>query len=379
MSLEFKMKTSITLFSILVGILIYQPVFSQDNGLVLKEMFKDAFYVGTAISYRQASGDEQQAWPLLEKHFNSITSENMMKWGPIHPEPDKYNFVSADQFVALGKKMNAFVIGHTLVWHQQTPKWVYQNEMGESLMKEALLERMEKHIETLVGRYKGQVHGWDVVNEVFEDDGSYRESEWYQITGKEYILKAFHKAHEMDPEAELYYNDYNLWKPEKREAAIALAQELREKGLRVDGIGMQGHYMLDSPPVEMIEASIIAISNAGFKVMVTELDVDVLPRPRASEGADLNKNYALDEKFNPYTAGLPESIADKFAKRYTDIFSVFCKHQDKISRITFWGLHDGASWLNNWPVRGRTNYPLLFDRNFKGKEEVIQSISNAIF
>ena len=379
MSLEFKMKTSITLFSILVGILICQPVFSQDNGLVLKEMFKDAFYVGTAISYRQASGEEQQAWPLLEKHFNSITSENMVKWGPIHPEPDRYNFVSADQFVELGKKMNAFIIGHTLVWHQQTPKWVYQNEMGESLMKEALLERMEKHIETLVGRYKGQVHGWDVVNEVFEDDGSYRESEWYQITGRDYIFKAFQKVHEMDPEAELYYNDYNLWKPEKREAAIALAQELRKKGLRVDGIGMQGHYMLDSPPVEMIEASIIAISNAGFKVMVTELDVDVLPRPRASEGADLNKNFALDEKFNPYTTGLPESIADKFAKRYTDIFSVFLKHQDKISRITFWGLHDGASWLNNWPVRGRTNYPLLFDRNFKGKEEVIQSISNATF
>ncbi|EKB47631.1 Endo-1,4-beta-xylanase [Cecembia lonarensis LW9] len=379
MSPEYKMKASLKLIMILAGILICQPVFSQDNGLRLKEIFKDAFYIGTAISYRQASGEEQQAWPLLEKHFNSITSENMMKWGPIHPEPDRYNFVSADQFVELGKKMNAFIIGHTLVWHQQTPKWVYQNEMGESLMKEALLERMEKHIETLVGRYKGQVHGWDVVNEVFEDDGSYRESEWYQITGRDYIFKAFQKVHEMDPEAELYYNDYNLWKPEKREAAIALAQELRKKGLRVDGIGMQGHYMLDSPPVEMIEASIIAISNAGFKVMVTELDVDVLPRPRANEGADLNKNYALDEKFNPYTTGLSESIADKFAKRYTDIFSVFLKHQDKISRITFWGLHDGASWLNNWPVRGRTNYPLLFDRNFKGKEEVIQSISPSKF
>lgn len=373
------MKTLLNLSSILAGILICQPVFSQDNGLGLKEMFKDAFYMGTAISYRQASGEEQQALPLLEKHFNSITSENMMKWGPIHPEPDRYNFVSADQFVELGKKLNAFIIGHTLVWHQQTPKWVYQNEQGETLKKEALLERMEKHIETLVDRYKGKVHGWDVVNEVFEDDGSYRESEWYQITGRDYIFKAFQKAHEMDPEAELYYNDYNLWKPEKRDAAIALAQELRGKGLRVDGIGMQGHYMLESPPVEMIEASIIAISNAGFKVMVTELDVDVLPRPRASEGADLNKNYALDEKFNPYTTGLPESTAEKFAKRYTDIFSVFHKHQDKISRITFWGLHDGASWLNNWPVRGRTNYPLLFDRDFKEKENVIQSISNVTF
>ncbi len=141
---------------------------------------------------------------------------------------------------------------------------------------------------------------------------------------------------------------------------------------------MQGHYMLESPSVEMIEASIIAISNAGFKVMITELDVDVLPRPRASEGADLNKNYALDEKYNPYKEGLPESMADKFAKRYADIFSVFHKHQDKISRITFWGLHDGASWLNNWPVRGRTNYPLLFDNAFKEKEEVIKSISKVI-
>lgn len=373
------MKASLKLFLILAGILICQPVFSQENGPGLKEMFNDAFYIGTAISYRQASGEEQAAWPLLEKHFNSITSENMMKWGPIHPEPGRYNFVSADQFVELGKKLNAFIIGHTLVWHQQTPKWVYQNEQGELLGKEALLERMEKHIETLAGRYKGQVHGWDVVNEVFEDDGSYRESEWYQITGRDYIIKAFQKAHEIDPGAELYYNDYNLWKPEKREAAIALAHELRERGLRIDGIGMQGHYMLDSPPLELIEASIIAISNAGFKVMVTELDVDVLPRPRASEGADLNKNYALDEKFNPYKDGLPKEIKDKFAKRYAEIFSVFYKHRDKIDRVTLWGLHDGASWLNNWPVRGRTNYPLLFDRDFKVKEELIQSISPSKF
>ncbi len=373
------MKASLKLFVILAGILICQSALSQEDQLGLKEIFKDGFYIGSAVSYRQASGEEQQALTLLEKHFNSITSENMMKWGPIHPEPERYNFVSADQFVELGKNLNAFIIGHTLVWHQQTPKWVFQNEEGEILKRETLLKRMEQHIETIVGRYKGQVHGWDVVNEVFEHDGSYRESEWYQITGRDYIFKAFQKAYEMDPEAELYYNDYNLWKPEKREAAIALAQELRDKGMRVDGIGMQGHYMLDSPPVEMIEASIIAISNAGFKVMVTELDVDVLPRPRESEGADLNRNYALDEKYNPYATGLPENIADKFAKRYTDLFSVFHKHQDKISRITFWGLQDGTSWLNNWPVRGRTNYPLLFDRDFQVKEEVIQSISTATF
>jgi len=378
MSLEYNMKTSFKLFVILTGILICRPVFSQDNGLVLKDMFKDAFYIGTAISYRQVSGEDQKTLPLLEKHFNSITSENMMKWGPIHPEPDRYNFVSADQFVQLGKKLNAFIIGHTLVWHQQTPKWVYQNAQGEILSKAGLLERMENHIETLVGRYKGQVDGWDVVNEVFEDDGTYRESEWYQVTGRDFIFHAFQKAHATDPEVELYYNDYNLWKPEKREAAISLAKELREKGLRVDGIGMQGHYMLDSPPVEMIEASIIAISNAGFKVMITEMDVDVLPRPRASEGADLNKNYALDEKFNPYKDGLPEEVADKFAKRYAEIFSVFYKHRDKIERVTLWGLHDGASWLNNWPVRGRTNYPLLFDRDFKEKEEVLKAISNQI-
>lgn len=373
------MKTRSKILSIIAGLFLGHPGISQQDGLGLKEIFKDAFYFGTAISYRQASGEEQQAWPLLEKHFNSITSENMMKWGPIHPEPDRYNFGSADQFVQLGKKMNAFVIGHTLVWHQQTPKWVYQNQQGDMLSREALLERMEQHIETLVGRYKGQVHGWDVVNEVFEDDGSYRESEWYQITGRDYIFKAFQKAHETDSEAELYYNDYNLWKQEKRDAAITLAQELREKGLRVDGIGLQGHYMLESPPVEMIEASIIAISNAGFKVMITEMDVDVLPRPRASEGADLNKNYAVDEKFNPYRDGLPKEISEKFTKRYGEIFAVFYKHRDKIDRVTTWGLHDGASWLNNWPVRGRTNYPLLFDRNFKEKEQVMQSISVTTF
>jgi len=351
-------------------------LFSQQEGLGLKEVFQDAFKIGTAISYKQATGEDERAWPLLEKHFNSITSENMMKWGPIHPEPDTYNFEFADQYVQLGEKLNAFIVGHALVWHQQTPKWVFQNEDGTGIGKEALLKRMENHIETLLGRYKGQIHGWDVVNEVFEDDGSYRNSAWYQITERDFIFKSFQKAHEMDPDTELYYNDYNLWKPEKREAAIALAKELRERGLRIDGIGMQAHYMLDSPEPDWIEASIIAISEAGFKVMLTELDVDVLPRPRPSEGADLNKNYELDEKFNPYTKGLPEEIEEKLAKRYAEIFSVIYKHREKISRVTFWGLHDGASWLNNWPVRGRTNYPMLFDRDYRVKPKVLNEILN---
>ncbi len=345
-----------------------------DSGL--KDRFREDFYIGAALSLAQANGSEAGSDSLLSLHFSSITSENGLKWGPVHPRAGEYRFEFGDAYVALGEKLGAFVVGHTLVWHQQTPLWVFQDTEGQFLDQEALIRRMEEHIGTVVGRYRGKIDGWDVANEVFEDDGSWRKTPWYDITGKEFVKAAFRKAHEADPEAELYYNDYNVWIPAKRKAILEMVNELQEEDIRIDGIGMQGHYRLDSPSLDQIEQAILEISQAGLQVMVTELDVDVLPRPGRSEGADLHVNYAESPEWNPYSDSLPQSLELRLVDRYVSLFRLFTKHSDKISRVTFWGLHDGSSWLNNWPVRGRTNYPLLFDRQMGIKPGFVGEFEN---
>lgn len=344
----------------------------------LKEHFEGSFHIGAALGYRQLLGQgiDQQAEPLIQKHFNSITPENVMKWGPIHPQPNQYNFDGMDRLVALAERTQTHVIGHTLVWHNQTPDWVFHDEKKEKLSKDALIARMEDHIETVVGRYKGKIFGYDVVNEAILDDGTYRPSLWHEITGKDFIKKAFIKAQEVDPSAELYYNDYNMWKAPKCDTAIELAKELRAEGIRIDGIGMQGHYGLESPSLEIIEASILKIAAAGFKVMITELDIDVLPNPVNRYGADIDATFPADEAYNIYKNGLPSEIQEKLTKRYQELFELFTKHQDKISRVTFWGLHDGTSWLNNWPMPRRTAYPLIIDRNYQEKTAIIQALMN---
>lgn len=362
-----KITPLIFFFPFLVG-------FQQDKPSSLKAHFQNDFFIGAALNPGQVMGREAGADSLLNLHFNSISPENGLKWGPIHPKEGEYNFEFGDAYVALGERMGAFTIGHTLVWHQQTPAWVFQDAAGEPLSSDALIARMEEHISTVVGRYKGKIDGWDVVNEAFEDDGTWRKTHWYNITGKEFIKAAFRKAHEADPNVELYYNDYNVWIPEKRKAILALAKELRAEGIRIDGIGMQGHYRLNSPSLDQIEQAIVDIHAAGLQVHVTELDVDVLPRPNNSQGADLNINFAESEEWNPYKNGLPVEVEQQLLARYAAIFKVYRKHSDKISRVTFWGLHDGRSWLNNWPVRGRTNYALLFDRQMKLKEGFLEGI-----
>jgi len=341
------------------------PMFKQ-NDVSLKEALSGKFYVGTALNTPQITERDTAALEVIKKHFNAIVAENCMKSGPIHPAEDEYNFELADQFVEFGEQNNMLINGHTLVWHSQAPRWFFTDSEGKDVSREVLIQRMKDHIFTVVGRYKGKVDTWDVVNEAILDDGSYRKSKFYEIIGEDFIKLAFEFAHEADPEAELYYNDYSMALPEKRKGVVAMIKKLQEQGVKVDGIGMQGHVGLDYPAIEEFENSILAFAELGVPVMITELDITVLPS-RENVGADVAASMEYQQKMNPYAEGLPDSVNTALNERYLDFFKLFLKHQDKISRVTFWGVNDGHSWRNNWPIRGRTDYPLLFDRNNQPK------------
>ncbi|HCD52488.1 MAG TPA: 1,4-beta-xylanase, partial [Balneolaceae bacterium] len=245
----------------------------------------------------------------------------------------------------------------------------FEDEHGDPLTRDALLARMEDHIKTVMGRYKGRVDGWDVVNEALNDDGTMRESPWYTIIGEDYLAKAFQFAKEADPEAELYYNDYNLHLPAKADAAVALVRSIQEQGIEVTGIGMQGHYGMDYPTAEDFDSSITKFKKLGV-VAITELDIDVLPSPWEHMGADVNMTAELRDELNPFTKGLPDSVLDVQTRQFEMLFKVMLEHADAINRVTLWGVTDGDSWKNGWPMPGRTNYPLLFDRNGKPKPAV---------
>jgi endo-1,4-beta-xylanase len=333
----------------------------------LKDVFKDDFLVGAAIGTEQALGNERQSLQLVARQFNTITPENLLKWAEVHPQPDKYNFEPADKYVAFGEKHGMFIVGHNLVWHNQTPAWVFEGEGGQPPSRELLLKRMHEHIHAMVGRYKARIKGWDVVNEAIADDGTLRQTPWQKIIGDDYIEKAFQFAHEADPDAELYYNDYNEWHPAKRQAISRLIRSLKAKGVRIDGLGLQGHWGLNYPQLSEINAMFADYGKLGVKLMITELDINLLPRPDANQGADVNRQLAGDNKLNPYASGLPPEMSRALADRYQAVFQAFVRNRDKLDRVTFWGVNDGQSWLNNWPVHGRTSYPLLFDRELKPK------------
>jgi endo-1,4-beta-xylanase len=300
-----------------------------------------------------------------------------MKWERIHPQSGKYDFAVADSIVKFALENKMFVVGHVLVWHSQTPDWVFQDSLGKPLTRDALISRMKDHISTVVGHFKGRVKGWDVLNEAVNEDGSLRKTKWLEIIGKDYIQLAFQFANSADPGAELYYNDYNNELPAKREGIIPIIKDLKEKGVRIDGMGIQGHWHLDSPDLKVIDESISKYAALGLKVMITEMEVNVLPTPPEVYGADVSQQAVYLEKLNPYAAGLPDSVSNQLAKRYADLFGVFMKHKDAVTRVTFWGVNDAYSWKNDWPIKGRTNYPLLFDRNYKPKAAYYSVIKSA--
>jgi endo-1,4-beta-xylanase len=329
----------------------------------LKNNFKGDFYIGTAINVSQIEEKDAKADALIRKEFNAITAENIMKSMFVHPAKDKYDFAMTDKFVAYGEKNKMFIHGHTLIWHSQLAPWMVK--IKDSTEMKVF---MKDHIMTIVSKYKGRINSWDVVNEALNEDGTLRKSVFLNTLGESYLTDAFKLAAQADPKVDLYYNDYNICEPKKREGVVKLVENIKAHGGKIDGVGIQGHWRLDSPSLEEIEKSILAYSKLGLKVAFTELDVTVLPNPWDLQGADVNQNFKGSAEMNPYPKTLPDSIQTKLAERYASIFKLFLKHKDKISRVTFWGVHDGQSWLNDWPIKGRTNYPLLFDSNLKPKK-----------
>ncbi len=348
-----------------------QPGSPGDAGspVALQDAARGHFRIGAAINAGQITEADPVEAKLLATHFDSITPENDMKWERIQPAPGRFAFEIPDAFVALGQRQNKQMIGHTLVWHSQAPDWLFQNADGSEVSRDELLRRLREHIRIVVGRYKGKLQGWDVVNEAIRDeDGKLRtDKPWYRILGEDAVFVAFEAAHEVDPDAELYYNDYGLENPVKRAGVLKLIEAIRARGLRIDGIGSQGHYGLDWPKLAEIDQSLVDFAAAGLKVMYTELDVTVLPRPSNYFGAEISTVFEKAPELDSFRAGLPADKEAELAARYAAIFSIFAKHRANITRVTFWGLTDRTSWLNNWPIGGRTDYPLLFDRQNQPK------------
>lgn len=362
------MKNKKTLLGILAGLALIscgsQIATKKETGL--KDVLGDKFLIGVALNTRQTSGVDTAGIKIVKQHFNAIVAENCMKCQVIHPEEDRYDFRQADELVKFGEDNGMYITGHCLIWHSQLAPWFCVDKEGKTVSPEVLKQRMKDHITTVVSRYKGRIKGWDVVNEAIMEDGSYRKSKFYEILGEEFIPLAFQYAHEADPDVELYYNDYNMHEAGKRATVVKLVNDMKTKGLRVDAIGMQGHVGLDYPTMKDFEDSMLAYASTGAKVMITEWDMSALPTVKRS--SNIADTVAFKKMLNPYPETLPDSVSQKWNSRMADFLNLFIKHADFVSRVTAWGVSDGDSWKNGFPVRGRRDYALLFDREYQPKD-----------
>lgn len=336
-------------------------IFAQKEGpsdakIGLKDYYADYFTVGVSVGPRNLSGPNAD---LIVREFASITAENVMKMGPIHPTEDQYNWQYADQLIEFAEKNGLMMRGHTLCWHNQVGSWMFEDENGETVSKEVLLKRLKDHIFQVAGRYKGKIYAWDVVNEVISDapDEFYRNSKWYQICGEDFIFKAFEYAHEAAPDALLFYNDYSAIGERKRNKIIEMIRKMQTNGIPIHGMGIQGHWSVFGPDEAALRAALDAYAELGIAIQVTELDISVYP----SESGRRQKRPDEDDSFTP-------EREQKQIEQYRMIFQVFRDYRDLISGITFWNVTDRHSWLDNFPVRGRKNYPLLFDQEGKRKK-----------
>ncbi|MFY0628057.1 MAG: endo-1,4-beta-xylanase [Reichenbachiella sp.] len=328
---------------------------NTNTALGLKDYYKEFFTMGVAVSPRSLKDSSKF---ITEQHFRSVTAENIMKMGPIHPKEDSFSWRYADELIDFAKERNLKVRGHALCWHNQTPEWFFVDDEGKDVSREVLLSRLETHITEVVTRYKDDVYAWDVVNEAISDDENefYRNSKFYQIIGEDFIPKAFEYARNADPEAILFYNDYSVVNPIKRKKIYELIRKMKTNGVPIDGIGIQAHWSIYQPTATIIQETIDQFENLNIDIQITELDVSVY------------ENSPRREKREDEIDDFTDQMRKMQIEKYDTIFQVFRKNKDKISGVTFWNVSDKYSWLDNFPVKGRKNYPLLFDEKFQPKE-----------
>ena len=342
----------------------------------LKEAYADCFKMGVAVEPFNLSGKRPESVELILKHFNALSPGNCLKPESLHPRPDVWNFKFADSYLDFAEEHDLWVLGHTLIWHNQTPDVFWVRENGQPKSEAELIETMRSYIETVARRYAGRIDAWDVVNEIIGEQGEYRDKGWVKAfggDGYEVVRNAFRFAEQYFPDTELYYNDFNVWRKGHVDGIVTMVKRLQSEGIRIDGVGIQAHWGLNFPKTEYIEHAIDTLASCGVKVMITELDVDVLPLTREGQiiGQSMSEpQFQLEEweeYLDPYKEGLPEDVARQLDARYEELFRIFYKHRDQIDRVTFWGLADSDSWKNGYPVPRRTNYPLLFNRDYSAK------------
>ena len=338
----------------------------------LAAAFSGDFMIGTMVSPEAYVRQEPELVKIIVSDFNSLSTDNAFKWDHIHPTSAHWDWVYADEFVKFGQQHNMHLVGHTLVWHSQFPVGLFSAGDGR-VSRDVLLQDLESHISTIVERYRDKIHSWDVVNEAISDDGTWFKSPWLQIIGTEYIEQSFRFARNADPNAVLIYNDYNLWHPKKRKAALNMIDDFKRRGVPIDAVGVQGHIGLDYPDLGMLEKTIQDFAATGLRVNISELEIDVLPP--VPPGVFPTYSPELD----PYRDGLPSSVQNQLASRYAALFHMLLNNKSAIDRVTFWGVSDDQSWKNDFPIEGRTSYPLLFDRKLRPKKAYheIKNINNS--
>ncbi len=388
------MKSSFKLLVILSLVVFVLGTVSAQSRRGFADAYRDYWFTGVSVNQWQVAadltgtnehdvtgfiaGDQTNDWPAIVENFNWVVAENCMKCEVIHPQEGVYDFTLADQFVNKAKAAGLKVQGHCLIWHSQCAPWFHYDKDGKLVSPEVLKQRMREHIYTIVSHFKGRVDAWDVVNEAFEDDGTPRKSLFWQILGTDYIPLAFQYAHEADPSIQLFYNDFSMNKPTKVEGVANFFRPLIQQGLPVTAIGMQGHMIMEdnvnNSVIKQYEHSIETIASLGVPTFFSELDLSVLPNPFGFSGANISDKFAYRPEMDPYKNGLTREQEARMEQFWIDFYKMLIPHHKDILRVNFWCLNDANSWRNDFPIKGRTDYATLFDRQNKRKPVVDQLI-----